>query len=49
MDDRKRGYNSMTSIEMTVEDMEVYRLKRLKDEDPMAKLMDSETLLEYAV
>eukprot|EP01036_Dinobryon_divergens_P025620 gene25620-34188_t len=43
----KRGFNSMTSVEMTLEDMEAYRLKRVKEDDPMAKLLDSDTLLEY--
>jgi pre-mRNA-processing factor SLU7 len=32
---------------VSVEDMEVFRLKRLKQEDPMATLLDSEELLEY--
>lgn len=44
---KKREYNSMKNVEVTVEDMEVYRLKRQKEEDPMAKFMDSEELLEY--
>ena len=43
----KRGFNSMTAVEMTLEEMEVYRLKRVKEDDPMAKLLDSDTLLEY--
>lgn len=46
-DEKKRVYNSMSSYEVTPEDMEVYRLKRLKGEDPMANLLESETLLEY--
>lgn len=46
-DDRKRGYNSMQSIDVTLEDMEAYRLKRMKKEDPMAAFNDSEELLEY--
>lgn len=46
-DDRKRGYNSMTTVDVSVEDMEVYRLKKNKAEDPMAAFMgDSEVLLE---
>lgn len=43
----KRGYNSMTSVDVTSEDVEEWRLKRLKDADPMTKLMESEELLEY--
>jgi pre-mRNA-processing factor SLU7 len=46
-DDRKRGYNSMSTIDVTPEDMEAYRLKRLKREDPMAAFADTEELLEY--
>lgn len=46
-DERKRGYNSMQSVDVTAEDMEVYRMKKLKAEDPMAALMESDTLLEY--
>jgi pre-mRNA-processing factor SLU7 len=45
-DDRKRNYNSMTTINVTIEDMEAYRLKKTKGEDPMAKFVDSEELLE---
>jgi pre-mRNA-processing factor SLU7 len=39
---KKRSYNSMQSMEMTPEDMEVYRMTRMKTEDPMAKYMDQE-------
>lgn len=46
-DDRKRGYNSMQNVDVTVEDMEVYRMKKTKGDDPMAAFMDSDTLLEY--
>lgn len=45
--ERKRGFNSMKSTEVTEEDMEIYRMKRVKEDDPMAKLLDSEELLEY--
>lgn len=47
---QKRGYNSMQSVEVTEEDMEVYRMKRTKNEDPMAQFMGdgaSDVLLEY--
>lgn len=33
------GYNSMKPVDVTTEDMEVYRLKRLKEEDPMLAFM----------
>ena len=37
----------MTTVDVSVEDMEVYRLKKNKAEDPMAAFMgDSEVLLE---
>jgi len=42
----KRGYNSMAAVDVTPEDMEVWRLKRLKESDPAAA-WDGETLLEY--
>lgn len=45
LDDRKRTYNSMQAVDVTLEDMEAYRLKRGKEEDPMAALLDSEELL----
>ena len=47
MGDRKRSYNSMKSVEMTVEEMEAYRLRKVKRDDPMAAFMNSETLLDY--
>lgn len=43
-DDRKRGYNSMSAVEITPEDMEAYRLKKSKREDPMAHLTADEVL-----
>ena len=46
-DERKRGYNSMQSVDVTAEDMEVYRMKKVKADDPMAALLDSEEILEY--
>ncbi len=42
MDERKRPYNSMKadeSREPTEEEMEAYRLKRRRQEDPMADFM----------
>ena len=42
----KRRYNSMTSTNVTEEEMEAYRMKKARSShDPMAKLMDSEELL----
>jgi len=46
LDDRKRGYNSMRSIDVQPEDMEAYRLTKLKRDDPMA-MIDTDTILEY--
>jgi len=40
VDDRKRGYNSMRSSEVSMEDMEAYRLKKNKRDDPMANFVD---------
>jgi len=38
-DDRKRGYNSLRdSHEVTAEDMEAYRLKRTRGDDPLASI-----------
>jgi pre-mRNA-processing factor SLU7 len=37
---KKRSYNSMQSIEITPEDMEVYRMTKMKAEDPMAKYLE---------
>jgi len=41
-DDRKRGYNSRTKDDynVTEEDLEAYRLKRLRSEDPMKDFLD---------
>jgi len=36
----KRGYNSMKSTEVTEEDMEVYRMKKIRSDDPMAKFLN---------
>ena len=46
-DDRKRSYNSSSAIDVTAEDMEAFRLKRAKRDDPMAAFADTEELLEY--
>lgn len=45
--DKKRTYNSMQSIDVSVEDMEAYRILKVQREDPMAALLNSEELLEY--
>jgi pre-mRNA-processing factor SLU7 len=41
-DDRKRGYNSMQNVDVTLEDMEVYRLNKSKGDDPMAAFAEVE-------
>ncbi len=41
-DDRKRGYNSMQNVDVTLEDMEVYRLNKSKGDDPMAAFADEQ-------
>ena len=47
-DDRKRKYNSVSAeVDVTEEEMEAYRLRKDRGSDPMAKLVDSEELLEY--
>lgn len=40
----KRGYHSMQSVEMTAEEMELYRMKRVKADDPMANYVDEDDL-----
>lgn len=48
VDDRKRKYNSMTAqSEVTEEEMEAFRLKKERADDPMARIQNSEGLLEY--
>ena len=48
---KKRVYNSMQhsnhSEQVSVEDMEAYRMLKVQKEDPMAGLLNSEELLEY--
>ena len=43
----KRGYNSMAAVEVTAEDMEAYRIKKSKREDPMEALLKSDEVLPY--
>lgn len=38
-DDRKRKYNSMMSTDVTEEEMEAYKMAKLRDDDPMAKFV----------
>jgi pre-mRNA-processing factor SLU7 len=46
-DDRQRGYNSLkTDVDVTEEDMEAYRLRKERGDDPMAKISSTE-LLNY--
>jgi hypothetical protein len=45
---RKRGYNSMGTIDISPEDMEAYRRIKTKRDDPMAQFLGgSDVLLEY--
>lgn len=47
-DERKRSYNSLkSSNDVTEEEMEAYRLKKSRTDDPMMQLADSGKLLEY--
>jgi hypothetical protein len=44
----KRSYNSMSTVDVTAEDMEAYRRIKTKRDDPMAAFMgDDEILLDY--
>ena len=45
--EKKRGYNSMDKIDVTVEDMEAYRITKISREDPMANILQSDELLLY--
>jgi len=45
---KKRKYNSVDAdIDVTAEEMEAYRLKKERSDDPLTKLADTEELLEY--
>jgi len=48
-DDKKRKYNSISAdgIDVTEEEMEAFRLRKERSDDPMAKLANSDELLEY--
>lgn len=43
---KKRVYNSMTTADVTLEEMEAYRRIKVQREDPMAKFLNSDELLE---
>lgn len=44
----KRKYNSVDAgIDVTAEEMEAYRMKKERTDDPLAKLAESEEILEY--
>ncbi len=45
-DDRRRSFNSMKSVDMSVEDMEAYRMKKSRREDPMASFVENESVIE---
>ena len=42
---KSTGYNSMKTIDVGLEDMEAYRLKRQRKDDPMFNLLNNEELL----
>ena len=44
-DNKSTGYNSMKTIDVGLEDMEAYRLKRQRKDDPMFNLLNNEELL----
>lgn len=46
VDDKKRKYNSMGNYEVNAEEMEAYKLLKSRGEDPMAKVLGSDVLLE---
>ena len=47
IDDQKRKYNSIDdNVDVTKEEMEAYRLKKGRADDPMLKI-DGDGLLEY--
>ncbi|DBA02255.1 TPA: hypothetical protein N0F65_007665 [Lagenidium giganteum] len=46
LDDRKRKYNSMDNSDVNAEDMEAYKLLKTRADDPMAKLLGSDVLLD---
>ena len=48
-DDKKRKYNSISAdgIDVTEEEMEAFRLRKERSDDPMAKLANGDELLEY--
>jgi len=41
-DERKRKYNSLASDDVTAEEMEAYRIKKVRADDPMANYVDEE-------
>ncbi|KAE9211028.1 Pre-mRNA-splicing factor [Phytophthora fragariae] len=46
VDDKKRKYNSMGNYEVDAEQMEAYKLLKSRGDDPMAKVLGSDVLLE---
>ena len=43
-DDRKRKFNSMSTTEVSKEEMEAYKMSKRVAEDPMANFKDDEDL-----
>lgn len=46
MDDKKRKYNSMSNYEVEKEEMEAYKLLKTRGDDPMAKFLGKDDVLE---
>lgn len=39
---KRGGYNSMKGVDVTLEDMEAYRMSKIRRDDPMAKFIEEE-------
>lgn len=46
MDDKKRKYNSMSNYEVEKEEMEAYKLLKTRGDDPMAKFLGKDDVLD---
>ncbi|KAL7679574.1 putative pre-mRNA-splicing factor SLU7 domain-containing protein [Plasmopara halstedii] len=47
--DKKRKYNSMGNYQVNAEEMEAYKLLKSRDDDPMAKVLGSDVLIDEQV
>jgi pre-mRNA-processing factor SLU7 len=45
--EKKRAYNSMQAVDVSLEDMEAYRMRKVKRDDPMAQFLHSDKVLDY--